>query len=54
MTVDGFGAAMWEKHAQSQGFGIFGPGRARGGGEDTMGVGGKGRVAETRTGKIHT
>ena len=29
VTVDGFGAAMWEKYAQSQGFGIFGPGRAR-------------------------
>ena len=32
MTVDGFGAAMWEKYAWSQGFGIFGPGRAGGGG----------------------
>ena len=31
VTVDGFVAAMWEKHAQSQGFGIFGPGRAGGG-----------------------
>ena len=28
MTVDGFGAAVWEKYAQSQGFSIFGPGRA--------------------------
>ena len=32
MTVDGFAAAMWEKYAQSQGFGLFGPGRAGGGG----------------------
>ena len=29
--ADGFGAAMWEKRAESQGFGICGPGRARGG-----------------------
>ena len=30
MTVDGFGAAMWEMHAQSQGFGTFGTERAGG------------------------
>ena len=30
VTVDGFGAATWEKYAQSQGFGIFGPGRGGG------------------------
>ena len=42
MTVDGFGAARWEKSAQSQGFGIFGPGRAGwgcGGGEGGGGGG---------------
>ena len=31
VTADGFGAAMREKCAQSQGFGIFGLGRAGGG-----------------------
>ena len=31
MTVDGFGAATWEKYAQSQGFGIIGPGGGGGG-----------------------
>ena len=44
MIADGFGAAMREKSAQSQGFGIFEPGRAGGGGGgDTMGawVGGR-------------
>ena len=30
VTSDGFGAAMWEKCAQSQEFGIFGPWRAGG------------------------
>ena len=40
MTVDGFGAAMWEKCGQSQGFGIFGPGCAGGWG-NTMGGGGR-------------
>ena len=44
VTVDGFGAAMWEKYAQSQGFGVVGPGRAggRGGyhGEGREGGGG--------------
>ena len=32
VTFDGFGAAMSEKSAQSQGFGVFGPGRAGGAG----------------------
>ena len=52
MTVDGFGAARWEKSAQSQGFGIFGPGRAGwgcGGGEGGGGWG----VGEPRTGIIY-
>ena len=48
-TVDGFGAAMWEKCTQSQGFGIFGPGRAGG---DAMARGGG--VGEPITGIIYT
>ena len=38
VTVDGFGAAMWEKCAQSHGFGMFGPVR---GGEYLGGVSAK-------------
>ena len=45
MTVDGFGAARLEKCAQSQGFGMHGPGRGGGGG-------GRG-VGEPRTGIIY-
>ena len=41
VTVDGFGAAMWAKYAQSQGFVIFGAARAGGGG---------GGLGESRTG----
>ena len=48
VTVDGFEGFMWEKHAQSQSFGIFGPGRAGGGGYH-----GGGGVGEPRTGIIH-
>ena len=47
MTVDGFGAAMWERCAQSQGFGIFGP-RHAGGGIPLREGGGGGRRTENR------
>ena len=40
---------MWEKYAQSHGFGIFGPGRARGRG-DTGGGGGGGRAGNREPG----
>ena len=47
VTAYGFGAAMWEKSARSQRFGMFGTGR---GGESG---GYQGGVGEPRTGIIY-
>ena len=51
VTVDGCRAAMWEKCAQSQGFGIFSPGRAAGRGRGIpWGRGGGGSSANREPG----